>query len=75
MKINGKSPRALTLAEVRQCREPESANEADVVALSLAYDTDMTSWFATASAGHALAAIAAVWEASGLTEGAQFSDS
>lgn len=75
MKINGKSPRALTLAEVRSVREPENINDADIMALSLAYGEDMREWFSAASAGHALAAIAAVWEASGLTEGAQFSDS
>lgn len=75
MKINGKSPRALTLREVRMVREPENVNDADILALSMAYGDDLTEWFNSSPAGHVLAAINAVWEASGLTEGAQFSDS
>lgn len=78
VEINGVqyAPRPLTLPEVRRCRAADE-NEADVLAISLSCGilvTEARAWFGTASAGIAAAALAQIFEVSGLTEGAQKSD-
>lgn len=73
--VNGADhdPRALTLPEVRKCRAVD-ADESDVLALSMSYGISLDEardYFNTTAAGPASAAIAAIFEVSGLTEGAQ----
>lgn len=74
--FEGKKPRSLTLPEWREARAADE-NDADVIALAYGYDVDrdaVAAWFNGAPMKEAMAAVAAVLEASGLTEAASFPD-
>lgn len=63
----------LTLPQVRACRKADE-NEADCLAICLSYGVTLdeaTEWFNSATAGAAQAVLHAIFEASGLSEGAQ----
>lgn len=65
--------KSLTLPQVRTCRALDE-NGADVQAISLSYGIDgdaAAAWFNSVPAGSAQAALAEVFQVSGLSEGAQ----
>lgn len=68
-----KEPRALSLLEVRRIGREEDLDRRDIVAVALAYsmtEAEALDWLGSVPAGEALAAIEAVWVASGLAEDA-----
>lgn len=64
--------KSLTLPQVRACRKADE-NESDVLAIAWSYGVPVEAareWFNAVPAGEAATAIHAVFEASGLVEGA-----